>query len=185
MEVRRRRRGWRERTLGGAVPRRPSRLYTCVSSTTSTTFSTATPRTVSNTLAHQLLPSAPVDPCSRILRTRRRGKQPARMVQALQPLIQLTVPPLVLALCTEYLTSRTAAAAGHGHGYDRRADTRNMACIRVLPRFPVVLPHRLDSVKADSAAARVVHAHTAPVFAPHRYVSSNPSTSQLSPGPYA
>ncbi len=50
-------------------------------------------------------PSSPVftsRPYSRSLRTRRRRKQPARISQALEPLIQLTTPLPVLAPRTEY-----------------------------------------------------------------------------------
>ena len=84
METRRRWGGWREWILGGSVPRRGSRLYTYALSTTSTTCTTSTSRTGTHTPAHQIHPSTPVDAYSRSLRTRRHGKQPARMVDALQ-----------------------------------------------------------------------------------------------------
>ena len=65
------------------------------SSTTTTTTTTA--RTGTHAPAHQVHQPTPVAPYSRSLRTRRRRKQPTRMVQALQLPIQLTTPSPVFA----------------------------------------------------------------------------------------
>src|SRR5258706_4136987 len=56
-----------------------SRLYTCVSSTTSTTSKTSTYRPGTHTPAHQVRHSTPVDRYSRRLTASSRGKQPARV----------------------------------------------------------------------------------------------------------
>ncbi len=192
MVIARRSTGLEERTLRGhsrtynaSLPSTPVTPYTHVSSTTTTS---TTSRTGSHTPAHQVYPSTPVDQYSRSLRTHRHGKQPARMAQVLQPLIQLSTAarPRTLHLVPPERVLPTAAAAasvGGGCGCDRIIDARNTACVR-LPRLPVVLSRRLYTANA-TAVACTVHAYTAPTIAPYRYVSANPHTPQLSSGPYA
>ena len=82
--------------------------YTSASSTTcttSTTLITSISRTGTRMLAHRNHSSTPIDPYSRSLKTRKRWKQPTRMVRALKSPIRLTALPPILASCAEYLAN--------------------------------------------------------------------------------
>ena len=121
-----------------------------------------------NGYAYASLPSPlvyAVDSYSRDSRTRRLGKQPARMAQGLQPPIQLTAPRPVLAPRTSRTSTSQSSSNSvrvRGRPMSRR---RKCMCTSTTPAS-FVLPHRLCSVNAGPAVARTVHAHTPP---PHSH----------------
>ncbi len=141
----RRWRGWRERTLGGPVPRRPSRRpsrqngYTFASPPRSPVYASQP------ILAQFGNPQA-------LGTTRKDGARPATGDSAHNTTAHLR---------TSHLSRRervppTTAAAGYWceYGYGRRPDARNPACVLEPPGRP----HRLCSISGGPAVARTVHA---------------------------
>ena len=75
--------------------------------------------------AYTKLPINAVDPRARSLSTQTRRNNPADLVHPriqLTSLIQYRRPSSHLALRTREHVPRTAAAAGYGHGHDRRLE---------------------------------------------------------------
>lgn len=98
VETRRGRKGCGERNLGGPGPRRPSHLDN------SRLFNYLYHVHVQNEYAY----ASPPSPLVRSSRTLRLGKQPARIAQGLQPPIQPTAPPPVLAPRISHLAPGTS-----------------------------------------------------------------------------
>ena len=109
--------------------------------------------------------------------TRRRHNSPLGWCRpaTADPAHQLDpAPPPVLAT-HERVPPTAAAATAAGHAYNRRADAENKACVRLTPRFIVIILLAVCAVPTPAPPSPTAHM-TPTLLAPPSYVSANPYT---------